>query len=182
MISDSTTVGIRFIARVSALVFVVLIVHASASFVYAQATPSGITRESIIRYLEKDLFILPGVGFRQVHLGLDFSRVEKNWGKPNTTGRPSLSARQWIYHLGSTTQIAVRGSKHVDEIEVRGAFNSPIETSDGVRFGMSPHQVISLYGRPTQGDLRRMRYPARGIELGFNNALLFSVTIFKKTN
>jgi len=148
------------------------------------ATPSWgqspYTTESILKYLEQDLAIQPAVGFKNVRLGYSFDAVAKVWGKPYKVEQFPLFGitKKWLYKAGSTTIVLV-GSKVVESIEVIGDFNSPFQTTEGIRFGTSPHQIIAVYGRPDKAKgLTLLVYTRRGIEFAMQNGNLKALRVF----
>ena len=143
------------------------------------ATPR-ITPETVIRYLQQDVFIKPGVGFRKVSIGRTFQEVMQTWGNPNKAYDSDVGSRiAWVYQLDNDSQVAITGKDIVESIEITGSFNSPFSTSQGATFGMTPHQVISMYGAPTGGsNLAKLNYPDKGIAFGFRNGSLHHVKVF----
>lgn len=144
-----------------------------------QQTPSFDT-ESILRYVDQDLSIEPGIGFKKVRLGQSFKSVAQNWGKPTSVKKSGLfsAENKWYYQAGDSLVI-VTGGNAVESIEVSGKFNSPFQTTEGARFGMSLHQVTAIYGRPSGGrDLSYLKYARRGIEFAMHNGVLRAMRVF----
>lgn len=139
-----------------------------------------ITPESVIRYLHQDLFISPGRGFQKVQIGHTFQQVARAWGQPNKSYDSDIGSKTaWVYRIGRDSEIAVSGGTRVRSIEVTGSFNSQFSTSEGANFGMTPHQVIGIYGRPSgDEDLVKLRYPNKGITFGFKNGALGSMKVY----
>ena len=139
-----------------------------------------ITPESVIRYLHQDLFISPGVGFDKVRIGYTFQQVELAWGNPNKTYDSDVGSKTaWVYEIGRDSEIAVSGGTRVTSIEILGSFNSPFSTTQGANFGMTPHQVIGIYGKPSgTEDLARLRYPEKGITFNFKSGALQRIKIY----
>lgn len=137
--------------------------------------------ETLLRYLQQDIFINPGSGLKAVQLGHSFEHVLATWGRPRATGRAGFlgSDRAWIYEGGRNTTVVLVGDDTVERMEVRGNLSSPYQTTEGARFGMPRHQVLSMYGRPG-GDAgpERVEYPARGVAFGFHNGSLRSIEVF----
>ena len=138
------------------------------------------TPESVIRYLHQDLFISPGVGFEKVQIGQTFQQVALAWGDPNKAYKSEINSKtEWIYRIERDSEIAVSGGSKVSSIEVTGSFNSSFATREGVNFGMTPHQVIGIYGRPAGNEsLAKLRYPDRGITFGFKSGSLQSMKVY----
>jgi len=158
------------------LVFAIALMPAMVS---AQQT-SPFTTESILRYLEQDYNIKPGRGFKNVQLGYTFAAVNKIWGKPKSVEQFPLFGlnKKWRYSAGET-QIILVGNKQVESIEVIGDFTSPFQTTEGVRFGMSPQQIISVYGRPNRAKgLTYFNYDRRGVEFAMENGVLRALRVF----
>lgn len=150
------------------------------AIVVAQQQTSPLNTESILRYLEQDLSIQPGVGFRKVRLGQSFASVAQIWGRPSSTERSGLLkvTNKWYYRAGDT-QIILVGGKTVESIEVSGRFNSPFQTTEGARFGMSPHQVTAIYGLPNRSEgLTYFGYTHRGIEFAMQNGTVRALRVF----
>jgi len=145
----------------------------------AQQTNAPST-QSILQYLLQDLFIKAGYGFKKVHLGQSFSEVVRAWGQPAETEQFWLLglSNKWRYRAGSTVIVLV-GDERVESIEVIGDMTTPFETVEGGRFGMTPHQLISIYGRPSNpGDLIHLSYYPRGIEFAMQNGGLRALRVF----
>lgn len=157
------------------------------ALVMATGTTSGdvtgtlrITPDSVIRYLHQDLFISPGVGFQKVKIGDTFQQVVLAWGNPNKSYDSDVGSKTaWVYQIGRDSQIAVSGGTKVTSIEVTGSFNSQFATREGANFGMTPHQVIGIYGRPAGSEsLVKLRYPNKGITFGFKSGALQSMKVY----
>lgn len=151
--------------------------------VKAQETAAPrITAETVIRYLQKDLFLSSGVGFQKVQIGHTFKRVSETWGLP-TKGYESTDTGSrvvWIYRAAGS-EIVLTGTSIVKTITVRvaGSLGSPFSSSQGAQFGMTPHQVISIYGIPAEADdLTQLSYPGKGIEFGFVHGGLNWMRVF----
>lgn len=140
-----------------------------------------ITPESVIRYLHQDLFVTPGVGFQKVRIGQTFQQVALAWGNPNKAYDSDVgSETAWVYQIGRDSEIAVTGGTRVSSIKITGTFNSPFSSTEGANFGMTPHQVIGIYGKPVgDDDLVKLRYPKKGIIFGFKSGALRSMRVFR---
>lgn len=152
--------------------------------VNAQTSVPRITPETIVRYLSQDLFISPGLGFKQVRVGLPFTKVAQVWGTPNKGAGFSVTGSKvkWVY-LAKDSAISLTGGSTVKTIKVEGSFNSPFSSREGAHFGMTPHQVISIYGPPeNKGGLTRLSYPSKGIEFSFENGGLKWMQVFLPTS
>lgn len=146
----------------------------------AQTITPQITVESVLRYLQKDLFISPGIGFRKVQIGQSFDQVARSWGYPNKKHESTEAgvSTTWIYIVDKDSQIAVAGGTNVTTIRVLGSLNSPFSSSEGAQFGMSPHQVITIYGAPRdQGNLTTLSYPEKGIAFAFEHGVLIAMQV-----
>ncbi len=153
----------------------------TAVSVGAQTASTSHPAEIASRYLQQDIFVRPGIGFQRVRLGNSFVEVARTWGTPLKETRSALFGltKTWVYNGGQDTQVVVSGGSKVDAIEVVGGVTSPYQSSEGARFGMSPHQLITIYGAPREADeLSRLSYPRRGIEFAFANGALRSIKVF----
>jgi len=139
-----------------------------------------ITLESAIRYLQQDIFISPGVGFQKVQVGQSFQNVALVWGNPNQAYDSDVGSRiAWVYRIDRESEIALTGRTKVESIDITGSFSSPFKSREGANFGMTPHQVISIYGKPAEdGNLVKLRYPDKGITFGFKNGALRTMRVF----
>ncbi|MFC1680577.1 hypothetical protein ACFL1S_02135 [Pseudomonadota bacterium] len=138
------------------------------------------TPESVIRYLHQDLYISPGVGFQKVQIGNSFQQVALAWGDPTKSSNSDIGGKTvWVYRIGSDSEIAVSGGTRVSSIEVTGSFNSSYATSEGANFGMTPHQVIGIYGKPSGNEsLVKLHYPNKGITFGFKSGALQLMKVY----
>lgn len=136
-----------------------------------------ITAERVMRSLQQDLFIKPGVGFRRVRVGHPFDRVARIWGNP-TNRETSLLTKTWIYQTVDDTSVIVRGGRDVDSIQVVAGVNSEFQSVEGARFGMAPYQVVAIYGNPDKRKSNLLSYGKRGIEFGFVRGALRSIKVF----
>lgn len=145
----------------------------------AESTTPRITPEAVVRYLMQDSFVSPGVGFQKVHIGQTFKQVAETWGNPNRAGNTTdTSYTVWEYDAGDA-KIAVAGGSKVTSIRVIGSLNSPFTSSEGASFGMTPQQVITIYGLPAdKNNLTKLRYPGKGIEFGFEHGALKWMSVF----
>ncbi len=149
-------------------------------FLSPVALPQQVSSESVLRDLEQDLNIQPGYGFKKVRLGYTFNQVSSVWGQPSNVQQFPLFGvtKKWSYIAGST-RIVLVGNNVVESIEVIGDFSSPFQTSEGVRFGTSPHQIIAVYGRPDAAKgLEHLTYNRRGIEFAMENGNLRALRVF----
>jgi len=142
----------------------------------AAEPPGAELPDQITRYLQADVFIRPGVGFRSVHIGMPFSAVREAWGTPDRTRRGF--SRKWYYKPEAASLIVLHGNKTVQKLIVRGTPGSVFQTLEGVRFGMSPEQIRRVYGVPA-GRKRndKIRYSAQGIAFAFQDDALLEITI-----
>ena len=146
----------------------------------AQSNVPEITPEKVVRYLSQDLFLSPGVGFKQVQVGHPFVQVERVWGRPNKGFEFSEIGNKvvWVY-LADDSSISLTGGSTVKAIRVEGSFTSPFSSSEGAHFGMTPQQVISIYGPPEDTDsLTHLSYPSKGIEFRFEHGGLKWMRVF----
>ena len=120
------------------LIGAIALIH--GALLEAQAPPPA-TGEVITRYLQQDIFIRPGVGFRSVQLGHSFVQVAQVWGEPVGMRRTGFfrSNRIWGYQVGPNTEVLLSGPSRVTTIEVRGTMGSAFQSTEGARFGMTPH-------------------------------------------
>lgn len=140
--------------------------------------------ELVTRYLQQDIFLKPGIGFERVRIGDSFEQVARRWGQPESIRGTSFLGRSkaWIYGAGQDAFVIVSGGKKVNGIEVVGDFNSPFESTEGVRFGMTPQQVTTIYGSTAaDATLTTLTYPGRGIKLTFKGGGLRSMYVFAAT-
>ncbi len=141
-------------------------------------SPSTLPLE-FIRYLERDLFIAPGIGFKRVKIGDSFDEVLSSWGQPQAAKTALLSRKkQWYYKVDDTTVIMVEGKKTVEAITVSGGVTTPFETTEGARYGMAPYQIVTIYGAGPEGDLPgKLDYPRRGIAFDFQSGAVRTITV-----
>lgn len=167
-------------AHLISIIASLLIAALPGSTIADEADAPQVTPETVIRYLQQDVFISPGIGFQKVRIGDAFDQVAKTWGNPNKAYDSDVGSKTaWVYFLGRGSEIALSGGTKVDSIEVTGSFNSPFSSIEGASFGMTPHQVISIYGKPAdEGNLSKLRYPKKGIAFGFKSGALHSIRVF----
>lgn len=158
------------------LVGAIALIH--GAFSEAQAPPPA-TGEVITRYLQQDIFIRPGVGFRSVQLGHSFVQVAQTWGEPVGMRRTGFfrSNRIWGYQIGPNTEVLLSGPSRVTTIEVRGTMASTFQSTEGARFGMTPQQIRSIYGRPDSSEGHRFTYSRRGVEFDFESGVLRKIRV-----
>lgn len=145
------------------------------------ATGVPVPGELVTKYLQQDIFLKPGIGFDRVRIGDSFEQVQRRWGRPESVRGTSFlgTGKAWVYGAGQNAVVIVSGGKKVKGIEIVGDVNSPLQSSDGVRFGMTPQQVTTIYG-PTAADaaLTTLTYANRGIKLTFKAGGLRSMYVF----
>ena len=156
-----------------------LLASAVVNAIQAESTYPRITPEAVVRYLQQDLFVSPGIGFKKVRIGQTFQQVAQSWGHPNKAGKQTDTGYTvWEYHAGDS-RISVGGGAKVTSIKVVGSLNSPFASREGANFGMTPQQIITIYGVPSNStNLARLRYPAKGIEFGFEHGALKQISVF----
>ncbi|MDH3636943.1 MAG: hypothetical protein OES09_00565 [Gammaproteobacteria bacterium] len=135
------------------------------------------TAQMLIRQLQQDAFVRPGLGFRRVQLGHGFDQVARAWGSP-TRRKSTLLSSIWEYRVVNDTSVILRGGSTVDSIEVIAGFNSELQSAEGARFGMATYQVISIYGNPDKRTSNNLSYLRKGIEFGFARGGLRSIKVF----
>jgi len=149
----------------------------------AQSTGSLTMREKMQMFLQQDAFIKPGVGFRQIRLGISFSEVLDLWGVPEKDEKSVLpgSKRHWFYKPEGASLIIISGKDTVETITVRGTPASIFQTLEGARFGIAPDRVLRIYGEPSKKPKEDLiRYPELGIEFAFANERLGQIDIIEK--
>ena len=162
------------------LAAVVFALTTASAVAPAQTSDSSSTLPlEVIRYLERDLFIAPGIGFKRVKIGDSFDEVLNSWGKPQAQKTALLSRKkQWYYSVNDTTVIMVEGKTTVEAITVSGGMTTPFETTEGARYGMAPYQIVTIYGAGPEGDLPgKLDYPRRGIAFDFQSGAVRTITV-----
>ncbi len=140
-------------------------------------------REKMQMFLQQDAFIEPGVGFRQIRLGLTFSEVLDLWGAPEREEKSVLpgSKRHWYYKPEGASLIIISGDDEVQTITVRGTSASIFQTLEGARFGIAPNRVVRIYGEPDKKPKEDLiQYPELGIEFAFENQRLGQIEVVEK--
>ncbi len=138
-----------------------------------------ITGDVVLGYLQRDVFLDPGRGFREVQIGQSFDRVAKVWGRPiKTKTRILTRSKRWMYRSDDGTLLILQGKNNIEKITVEGNPSSAYQTVDGVRFGMTPREVVGFYsGARPRGKIQRLSYPRRGIAFDFRNGKLRSMHV-----
>lgn len=154
------------------------------------ATVPQITPETVVRYLQQDIFISPGIGFDKVKIGQPFAEVAAAWGVPdeasghdpaqkNAEATGTDGGIEWVYLAGRDSRITLTGGSNVNTITVEGSLSSPFASAEGANFGMTPQQVISIYGPPTtSGSLTQIDYSSQGVAFGFEHGSLKTIRVF----
>lgn len=137
----------------------------------------GSAAEMVTDYLEQDIFLRPGVGLKQVKLGMSFEAVLQAWGEPDRREREKITGNKWTYELGDNSRIVLTGGDSVTSMRVRGGLSSPYTTTEGASFGMPRHQLATIYGaRETESD--RVTYSDRGVGFILDQGLVSEIRIF----
>ncbi len=154
----------------------------STAAAQAPNAPS-LTGDIILGYLQRDVFLNPGRGLQKVKIGQAFTRAANTWGPPKRIKKRMLSANQsWIYQSDDGTLLILNGEKTIERITVTGKPNSQYQTVDGVRFGMTPKDVVGFYSGPRPvGGVKRLAYPRRGIAFDFKHGKLHSIDVHAPT-
>jgi len=164
-------------------ILLILVIAAVTTSLNAQSTANLTMREKMQMFLQQDAFIEPGVGFRQIRLGITFSEVLDIWGAPEKEEKSVLpgSKRSWFYKPEGVSLIILSGKDTVDTITVRGTPASIFQTLEGARFGISPDRVLRIYGEPSKEPKEDLiRYPELGVEFAFANQRLGQIDIIEK--
>lgn len=145
----------------------------------AQSTSSTIPFDHIAQYLQRDIFLQPGVGFERVQIGQSFDHVLKAWGQPQATRKRGLfrNTHEWFYGGGKDTVVSVKGKENVREIKIRGNFTTPFQTVDGARFGMAPHEIVTIYGRNADSSPTNLTYTSRGVGFEFVDGAVSAIIV-----
>jgi len=151
--------------------------HAGPPAAHAQNQDPATAAEMVTDYLEQDIFLQPGVGLKKVRIGTPFAQVRQEWGAPTSTDRHDLIDEKWIYEIGQHTRIALIGGDKVKAIRVEGAFNSPYSTTEGASFGMTRHQLATIYGSGDSGS-NSLTYEKRGVGFAMEHGQVSEIRIF----
>lgn len=149
----------------------------------APALPPGGSQRGlgalIVEYLNQDIFLRPGVGLKQIHIGMRFDQVRAIWGPPTHTDRHGLLDNKWSYKVGPRSRIVLIGEQHVQFMHVAGGIGSPYLTTEGASFGMPTYQVTRIYGRRKLDSSGDLTYPRRGIGFNFDHGRLSEIRVFR---
>jgi len=138
--------------------------------------------QTLLKYLQQDIFLTPGVGLKKVRIGQPVLQVIKAWGPPQQRQKAGFLGRQhqWLYHgLGNTDIIVTSRNDRVSRLSFRAHLASPYQTVDGLQFGMLPVQVRSLFGAGQPGDNGQLLYPDKGLALEFKDGRVQIISIFE---
>jgi len=146
-------------------------------------TPDPEKRFTILReYLNRDLFVREGVGLKQVRIGQPFKTALRAWGQPRRKVDRGLlkHEQQWFYRADRDTEIMLAGGQVIERMVFRGVPSSLYQTETGVRFGMPPYQVASLYAQAgKQEQTGVLAYPGRGVRFYFENGGVRGFEVFR---
>jgi hypothetical protein len=140
---------------------------------------SSTPAELVTDYLQRDVFLRPGVGLKKVRLGMKFDDVLRAWGRPTSATRGDVSGTRWTYRIAEHTTITLIGIGTVKTMRIAGAFNSPYVTTEGASFGMAQHQLASIYG-PTGSDSGEINYNRRGIAFVLDQGQVSEMRVFSR--
>ena len=145
----------------------------------AQSATGTIPFDQIAQFLQRDIFLQPGVGFKRVQIGQSFDHVLQAWGQPQTTRNRGLfrNTHEWFYGGGKDTVVSVKGKATVSEITIRGTFTTPFQTIDGARFGMAPHEIVTIYGRNADSSSTRLTYASLGVGFEFADGAVNAIIV-----
>jgi hypothetical protein len=144
----------------------------------APAAPNA--ADLVTHFYTQDIFIAPGRGFRTVRLGASFQSAVQAWGPPQRVEEHPLFgiSRRATWAAGPDGTVILSGFARIEEIEIRGGANTPLQTVEGVRLGMPGYQVTTIYGQAGSSGEHELAYPARGIAFGLNNGLVAAIKVF----
>ncbi len=138
--------------------------------------------QNLLKYLQQDIFLTPGVGLKKVRIGQPISQVIKAWGPPQQRKNSGFLGRkqQWLYQgLGNTDIIVTSLNNRVNRLSFRAHLVSPYQTINGLQFGMVSVQVRSLLGVGQAGNNGQLLYPDKGLTIEFKEGRGQNITIFK---
>jgi len=144
------------------------------------ASPKNL--QNLLKYLQQDIFLKPGVGLKKVQIGQPVTQVIKSWGQPEKKHSAGFLGRldQWLYHgLGNTDIIVTSLNNQVSRMSFRAHLVSPYQTTNGLQFGMAPVQVRSLFGIGQVDDNGQISYPDKGLAVTFKEGRVQIISIFK---
>lgn len=147
-----------------------------------QVEPTTLQGNIITQELQRDVFVRPGLGLKQVQIGHSFAHVVRTWGAPDSDRTRGIlgRTREWRYSAGDGTQLIVSGKKAVDTMIVRGSVTSPYQTVEGARFGMAPYQVTAFYtGTQFAQSDQRLEFPTRGVSFEFHQGAMKSIEVYR---
>lgn len=137
----------------------------------------GSAAELVTDYLERDIFLRPGVGLEKVRIGISFDRALQQWGPPTSKSGNEFIGHEWTYDVAGHTRITLKGRYKVEAIRVAGGVNSPYLTTEGASFGMARHQLATIYG-PEESDSSKVEYDDRGIGFKLDQGQVSEIRIF----
>jgi len=150
----------------------------------AAQQPSGGARqlpdnaaEMVTDYLDQDIFLRPGVGLKNVKLGMPFEGVLRAWGEPASRDGGTWTDPRLVYKVGNHTRIVLSGDDSVESIRVEGDVSSPYTTTEGASFGMAQHQLATIYGA-REARSGKVTYAKRGIGFVLTQGQVSEIRIF----
>lgn len=128
----------------------------------------------MLKVIDQVGVILPGEGFKSIKLGDSREQLLARWGKPEQAKRKGVQ-----YLLDPTTRVQFIGRKKIESILVFGRTGSLVRVNNGVAFGMSAEQVLEMFDTPPDKHTNtRLRYKKLGIELFFEQQMLYKIAVF----
>ncbi|MBS1269100.1 MAG: hypothetical protein MAG794_00043 [Gammaproteobacteria bacterium] len=145
--------------------------------VTAQDQGTSSAAKLVTDYLQRDIFLQPGVGLKKVKIGTAFDRVLQTWGPPTQKKRDNIFGNRWTYKIADHTMITLIGGDSVEVMNITGKFTSPYVTTEGASFGMAQHQLATIYG-PKETDSERLNYNDRGIGFVLDHGQVSKIRLF----
>ncbi|GJL82391.1 MAG: hypothetical protein DHS20C01_20250 [marine bacterium B5-7] len=163
----------------AAVAIMLLAITISEPGLTAETTNTS-TREAVLRYLDRVVNIVPGVGLDKVRIGAPIASVPQLWGEPYRHDRSGIIKRRTtlVYKSDTDTYIQVTGDKTVEEIGVQG--RNGFSTPEGVAYGMPEYQVHLIYGQPDEIVDNQQRYTTRGLGIVYKSGTVYQMIVFAR--
>ena len=137
-------------------------------------------RKKVLKYLSSDYFITEGVGLKKAYIGQTAEQLVRELGKPAKKKKQGLFTGLYAYSFQLDNETALQaGLKKgiVQALALAGNVSSQYTTIKGVRFAMSPYEVMNLYGTQEIKN-NSITYSKLGIRFDFKNNKLSVIRIF----
>ena len=139
-------------------------------------------RDQIMALITNEVVIAPGVGLRNVRLGMPLTELSRRLGPAEEGVRVGFLRRRAVlrYRLDTDLEILVEGRRVVERMAIAGGPASLVRTVQGARFGMKRSTIQRIYRNPSKSRRSYLRYRHLGVDFIFADDQVTRIEVYPR--